>query len=269
MFDVRYHIVSLVAVFLALAIGIMLGSSIENRGLLKKQQERLVKSIEEDIASIRKKNADLQKEIDSQKEYEKIILPALIKNKLKERKIALVYFNDAGSQTLKTAVVQTLQQAGAQVEEVALNRSSFVKMRLPGIISSSKNKNENIDRFAEELARAPGPVMAQLKKEEVWEPSTQFIPVNAVIMFAGGNRESLEEMALASALKKRKLKIVFIDKSDNQYSKISQFIKAGIDSVDNINMVYGRISLVYLLMGSGGGHFGVKQSAEALMPALN
>lgn len=258
MFDMRYHIVSLVGVFLALAIGIMLGSSIENRGLLKKQQERLVKSIEEDIAAIRKKNADLQKELESLKEYEDSILPALIKNKLKDRKIALVYFSDAGSQTLKSTTVETLEKAGAQVEEVALNRKSLLN-----------TKSGALGGFAEELTKAPGPVVAQLKKEEVWTPPEKFIPVNAVVMFAGGNRKSLEELALAAELRTRKVKTVFVDRSDNQYSKVDQFIKAEVDSVDNINMVYGRISLVYLLQSSVGGHFGIRKSAEALMPAIN
>ncbi|TET54678.1 MAG: copper transporter, partial [Actinobacteria bacterium] len=88
MFDIRYHIVSLVAVFLALALGILLGFSLEKQGLLKKQQERLVESIQKDIDSVRSKNSNLQKQLASQKKFETNILPFLTEDKLKDHVVA-------------------------------------------------------------------------------------------------------------------------------------------------------------------------------------
>ncbi len=53
MFDMRYHIASLVAVFLALTVGIVLGTAIVNRGVLVRQQNALVGSLRTEFASLR------------------------------------------------------------------------------------------------------------------------------------------------------------------------------------------------------------------------
>lgn len=271
MFDMRYHIVSLVAVFLALAIGIMLGSSIENRGLLKKQQERLVNSISEDIAAIRQKNTVLQNRLDSQKSFESGILPALVKDKLKDRKIAVIYFQDAASNTLKLAAKETLEQAGATVSDIMLDRGKLTKMRLPATTVNTEraDKYGSIVQLAKELATEPGFVSAELQKQGVIKADENLAPLNGAVVFAGGNKSNLEEIALSQSLSRNKIETVFIDKSDNKYSKIDQFINANVDTVDNVEMVYGRISLVYLLIDSKRGHYGVKSSAQDLMPTLN
>ena len=271
MFDMRYHIVSLVAVFLALAIGIMLGSSIENSGVLKRQQARLVKSIEEDIASIKSRNSELQKQLETKSDFEEKVLPLLIKDRLIEFNVAIMYFSDATASKLRADVIETLKSAGANVQEIALNREAMKKMTLPGqvITSGQDNKYASFTQLASELVTTSGPVLARLEEQGTWQAPAGFLPVNSVVMFAGGNKESTEEVALAKALKQAKAKTVFVDSSDNKLSKIEAFVKEGIDTVDNLDMAYGRASLVYLLSGASSGHFGVSSSAKELMPALN
>ena len=43
MFDLRYHVASLAAVFLALIIGILVGVGISDRGLVDRTNNRLLK----------------------------------------------------------------------------------------------------------------------------------------------------------------------------------------------------------------------------------
>ena len=272
MFDMRYHIVSLVAVFLALAIGIMLGSSIENRGVLKDQQERLVKSIEKDIANIKTKNTDLQSQLRAQKAFESEVSTALIKDRLEGKNIAVLYFKNAGSETLKRASLEALRKAGATAKDIGLDRKKILELKIENqeiSTSESTKKYANLEQFSLELTSEPGALLAQLEQEGELKLSEDFFPVEAVVMFAGGNKPNLEEIALAKAFRKNKIKTVFIDKTDNKFSKISQFIEANIDTVDNIEMVYGRISLVYAILDSRRGNYGVKPSAKQLMPILS
>jgi len=271
MFDMRYHIVSLVAVFLALAIGIMLGSSIENRGVLKRQQERLVKSIEEDIASIKSRNSELQKQLETKAGFEEKVLPLLIEDKLIEFNVAVIYFSDAPAPKLRADTIKTVKDAGANVQEIALDRGALKRMTIPGqvIASGQDNKYASFIQFASELVTTSGPVLAKLDEQGTWQAPAGFLPVNSVVMFAGGNKESLEEVALAKALKQARIKTVFVDSSDNKHSKVEAFVKEEIDTVDNLDMAYGRASLAYLLSGAGSGHYGVSSSAQELMPALN
>ena len=256
---------------MALAIGIMLGSSIENRGVLKEQQERLVKSIEKDISSIKTKNSDLQAQLRAQKAFESEISSTLIKDTLEGKNIALIYFNDAASENLKRASLETLRKAGATVKEIALDRKKILEMALGTKevdITQSSKKYANLEQLSFELTNERGDLLAQLESDGEFKLAEDFIPIDAVVIYAGGNKTNLEEIALAKALRKNKLKTVFVDKSDNKFSKIKQFIDANIDTVDNIEMVYGRISLVYAILDSRRGNYGVKPSADKLMPVL-
>lgn len=58
MIDFRYHLISLIAVFLALGLGILMGTVVLN--------DALVESLERDIRQVREHNQDLEDEIDEQ-----------------------------------------------------------------------------------------------------------------------------------------------------------------------------------------------------------
>ena len=58
MVDFRYHLISLIAVFLALGLGILMGTVVLN--------DELVDSLENDIGQVRKHNNNLEEEIDAQ-----------------------------------------------------------------------------------------------------------------------------------------------------------------------------------------------------------
>ncbi|MDQ3939872.1 MAG: copper transporter, partial [Actinomycetota bacterium] len=58
MVDFRYHLISLIAVFLALGLGILMGTVVLN--------DALVESLERDIRQVREHNQELEEEIDDQ-----------------------------------------------------------------------------------------------------------------------------------------------------------------------------------------------------------
>ena len=60
MYNLRYHIASLVAVFLALAIGIVLGGLVVRQGVFDTQQRALVSSLQSEFNSIKKQNTALK-----------------------------------------------------------------------------------------------------------------------------------------------------------------------------------------------------------------
>ena len=55
---IRSLIASLVAVFLALSVGLVLGSIVVERGTIDRQQEALVKSLQNDFVRINRENKD-------------------------------------------------------------------------------------------------------------------------------------------------------------------------------------------------------------------
>ena len=95
MFDLRYHVASLAAVFLALVIGILVGVGIADRGLVDKANTRL---LEQRVAQLRNQldQASKHSQVSAreQKAAQKYIsetYPVLARNRLKGHRIAVVF----------------------------------------------------------------------------------------------------------------------------------------------------------------------------------
>ena len=64
------------------------------------------------------------------------------------------------------------------------------------------------------------------------------------------------------------LPAVGVEKSDSVNSAIAIYRKAGLSSVDDLDQPAGRLALVLLLAGGPPGEYGVKPSADDLLPAF-
>ena len=88
-FDIKYHIASLVAIFLALGIGILIGTSMIGSDAITKQQKNMIEGIEKEFTILReenKQNADAllqtQEVMSTQQQFNQEVLPLLVRNKL-------------------------------------------------------------------------------------------------------------------------------------------------------------------------------------------
>ena len=63
--DLRYHIASLVAVFLALGLGILVGGIFLKSDILVNRQKELTDRLEVQIEQLRQKNETVEKELSS------------------------------------------------------------------------------------------------------------------------------------------------------------------------------------------------------------
>jgi hypothetical protein len=113
MIDFRYHLVSLVSVFLALAVGIVLGA-----GPLK---DTIGTAITEDAASLRQQTAALRSQLDTadsgiahRDDFVAAVTPALVADQLGGHSVALVLLPDADTAIVKP-LTQALRAAGARV----------------------------------------------------------------------------------------------------------------------------------------------------------
>src|SRR5919206_5310884 len=95
MFDLRYHVASLAAVFLALIIGILVGVGTADRGFVEKANTRL---LEQRVAHLRsqldqtsKHNEFSAREHAAAERYIDATYPVLVRNRLKGHRIAVVF----------------------------------------------------------------------------------------------------------------------------------------------------------------------------------
>ncbi|HEV2918771.1 MAG TPA: copper transporter [Actinomycetota bacterium] len=114
MISLRYHIVSLVAVFLALALGIVVGSTVLQEGtvsVLRATSEAVRAKSEENS----RKNVELTRQIGDLQRFGAAILPELVQNRLKGRPVVLVDTDKVDS-GMRDSVRKVLEEAGAEVD---------------------------------------------------------------------------------------------------------------------------------------------------------
>lgn len=115
MIDFRYHIVSIVAIFLALAVGIVLGS-----GPL---EDDIGGFIEERTNQLADQKVELQSEIgllrnqaEAANTYAELVQPSVVRNLLDGQAVALMILPDADAQSVD-AIAESISAAGGTVTE--------------------------------------------------------------------------------------------------------------------------------------------------------
>ncbi|ADU51268.1 hypothetical protein Tmar_1155 [Thermaerobacter marianensis DSM 12885] len=116
----RYHLLTLMAVFLALGVGIFIGAGmLDDRALLERQQA-LIRSLEEDFAALRRDTAVLRREnrrlsaeLARYGQAEQALASLAVEGRLSGRRVALVILGDAGAPLAQEAG-RLLQAAAAR-----------------------------------------------------------------------------------------------------------------------------------------------------------
>jgi hypothetical protein len=139
--DFRYHLVSIVAVFLALAIGIVVGATALKPSTLKfldktSQQER------QQISSLLVNNGNLRQQLSNDQAFAQANSGLLLGHLLAGRRAVVVTAPGADGQ-VASGVTSALQAAGAQVTgQVALQQAFFV---------TGQSTQSNLDYLTQEL----------------------------------------------------------------------------------------------------------------------
>src|SRR5919201_2744521 len=117
MFDFRYHVASLAAVFFALVIGILVGVALASHGLGNAERKKL----QSDLNRAQSRINDLKGAAQADKaetQFAAAAYDAVMANRLRGMRVALLFIGGVDTAT-KTSVENTLAAAGA----------SFTRMR--------------------------------------------------------------------------------------------------------------------------------------------
>jgi hypothetical protein len=173
--DFRYHLVSIVAVFLALAIGIVVGAT-QLQSATVSTLDNQSKTEQQSISSERTQIRSLQNQLGSAQRFAGASAPTLLAGRLSDQRVVLVTAPGADS-AIVTGVSTALAQAGAKVTgQVALQPAFFV--------TSTKNES-SLQGLAQRLA-PPG-----------------FVPVNATAQLSSDANIAAQNQAaqvIAAAL---------------------------------------------------------------------
>ena len=130
--DIRHHLFSLVSVFLALGLGILIGTSICSDGRLVHELSARSDAFESQLSQLRRERqaveADLartENDLARYREFGQEVLPRLVSRKLEGRQVGLVFVGD--SPEIQQAVSELLWLSGARVDgSVVLSDEALV-----------------------------------------------------------------------------------------------------------------------------------------------
>jgi hypothetical protein len=108
MINFRFHLASLIAIFLALALGVVVGAGVIDRGVVDTLNSRL-DNVERESDRIRGENNELQNENDERNEVIEAMTCAAVDNRLLATDVAVVALRGVS----EDRVQQTIEAAGA------------------------------------------------------------------------------------------------------------------------------------------------------------
>jgi Copper transport outer membrane protein, MctB len=111
--DFRYHLVSIVGIFLALAVGIVLGTTALN-GPVTKGLQRSLTSLSGDANSLRARNAALQRQLNGADSFAHDVAPSVLRHRLDGQRVVLISAPGAASQ-VEHGIATMLIDAGAAI----------------------------------------------------------------------------------------------------------------------------------------------------------
>ncbi|HEY0507125.1 MAG TPA: copper transporter [Blastococcus sp.] len=114
MIDFRYHLVSLIAVFMAIALGIIIGTTALNEPILA-DIERQVTDLEQDKRSLEDRTQNLQAQVRTADAFQDAVAPSLVAGSLTNRSVLLVVTDDAVAPETVERVSALVGQAGGTV----------------------------------------------------------------------------------------------------------------------------------------------------------
>jgi copper transport outer membrane protein MctB len=285
----RYHVASLAAVFLALGVGILIGTGLN--GVVSDTTKSLESSLRGEIESSHGKIDDLNHQLDLQQSFEAAAYPGLVRDILKGKRVAVIALGgldpDIRSQILQ--VVGPSSGTGASVQDFEVVREppdlrsladELRGRRLGGFevrgLAQGGDALATVARHAGRALVHGGALYKTIKPTLLKSESGVPAGVDAVIVVrqqpadldpAETDATAELESGLVEGLRTTGLPVVGVETSTADPSSVSLYSNHGVSSVDNLDMYAGRVALAYALDGSAGA-FGTKPSADRLLPPL-
>jgi hypothetical protein len=281
-YSARYHAVSLVAVFIALAIGILIGAEFGG-DTLSNTRRNLEESLVGNLQDARDRSEQLGGELNRSNEFAERVYPALVRDQLDGRRIGLLAIGELPGD-ISDAVEEALGPTGGRLVGVGVVREPVDVRGLAGDLSKTRFADiaanpDTQSAFGVGIGRQVvrgGSLVEKVRGHLFSRASGNFGALDGVIVVRiqpeemGPKRTAIAgqfESGLMSGIVATKAPAVGVETSESDDSSISFFQSNDLSSVDDVDLVAGRLAAVVALLGAEGS-FGVKSSADRLLPDL-
>jgi Copper transport outer membrane protein, MctB len=280
-FDLRYHVASLAAVFLALAVGIILGVAISGkvRGAENTLNEQRVSRLEDELERQQEAARDDSTRLSALETYVERTYPTLIAGRLADESTAIVLVGEV-SDGLRSSIESTLRDAAGFSARVVSLDVPLDPARLDDLLTSK----EELAAFAgddfgplgeaigEELVLGAGenPLLPEVSSELVAELGGSTAPeVTGVVVARQWEPLATLELAerdatqsfldsLMRGLRAPGVPVVGVTGTGTEGRRVllDWYRETGASSVDDLDYTSGRLALALLLAGAESGNYG-------------
>lgn len=281
-YSARYHAASLAAVFLALAIGILIGSQ-WGSDVLNSTRQDLESSLTSDLNDARSRIDDLNRQQGWADEFGGAVYPLLTEGTLRNRQIGLI-----GLGPLPPAVTDSVEAAleptGGELVAVGAIRQPPNLDDLAADLQETRfrqvdSSEDALVAYGHTVGRqlvTGGRILGLTRSGLMSQSSGQFADLDGLIVFrsepddsdpeALRRAEMLDQAIIEGALATR-ARLVGIETLGVDPSTVGFLRDRNLSTVDNVDQPAGKVSLVYVLNGADGA-FGVKDGASRILPEL-
>jgi hypothetical protein len=281
-YSARYHATSLIAVFLALAIGILVGAEFGGDAL-NNTRKNLEQSLTGNLQDERERVDELNGRLGRSDEFANRVYPALVRDRLAGRRIGVLGLGGLPGGTVN-AIEEALGPTGARLVGIGVVREPADLKGLAGNLSKTRfarlqRDPEALTAFGTGVGRqlVRGGSLVELVRSNLFSrASGNFGGLGGVIVVRQApegmgpvqraNASTLET-ALMSGITGTHRPAVGVETSTAEPSSVSFFNGNDLASVDDVETAAGRVATVFALLGAEGS-FGVKGSADRLLPDL-
>ena len=283
MFDLRYHVASLAAVFLALIIGILVGVGIASQTSVSESDRQLfeqrIEDLQRNLATSRADADLLRRQQEAATDYiENKSYDAVMTGRLRQKQVAIVFVGQRDPD-LDNAAQRTLTDASGpppvrmRALELPITPSS-IRNALPAEFAGL-TLDEIGRRYGEELvAGGETPISDALAAELVVEgdggnatPAAGVVVAQTALISDAPTRRFVN--GLYAGLTGSGVPAVGIERTDDRPSRISMYKSRRLSTIDSVDTTLGRVGLAALLSGGLPGQYGLKSTAtDGVTPVL-
>jgi hypothetical protein len=288
MFDLRYHVASLAAVFLALIIGIVVGVGISGKGFVQNSERKLlnekIADLKSRLDSATKRGTDLTRSQRAAQAFVEDAYPTLMGGRLAGSRAALVFVGPVDDR-VRSLVEQTLDDAGAApplraralklpIDVPALHRALKARPVLAALATQRKIGELGRRLGADLVAGGKSPLWQSLAPSLVEERSgNDAPPVDAVVVSRSAKPQSGATARFLAGfydgLASQGVPAVGVEVTRPRATAVDAFAEHDLATVDDLDSQAGRLALALLISGATPGQYGVKKSArDGVLPQI-
>ncbi len=287
MFDLRYHVASLTAVFVALVVGILVGVGLSGKGFVNDAERA---NLTREIDQLRQERNSAQQLLGSAgqsqqalDDYANATYPVVVPGRLKGKKVAVLFVGPIDRRTA-ASVGRAVHDAGGSVLRT---RSLGVPID-PKAIQDKLELQVALRRLAgpadiEAVGRSLAVELVSGGKTPLWDALGELIvleragpgglPADGVVVVRSAGPQSGITKAFLSGmytgLARAGAVAVGTERVGTSPSAIPAFALAGLSTVDSVDTAAGRLGLVLLLSGAEPGSYGSGDAAkDGILPAI-